>query len=232
MHSTEQTWLTFYTPGEIETPNRYRNRYGQLLEHAPFSQRDFHPPAELETHRERGDFEVILRVRGGYQRFGLDYHPLDVVGWDGYVYPYAFNVRDFEPKAGRLHQPPPAHQTFQGPNFVICSFCPRMLDWDPLAVELPYHHSNLQSEEVMYYVEGDYAARRGVEVGSITLHPSGLPHGPQPGAVEKALGVKRTDELAVMCDTFRPLKLTALARELDDPSYALSWYEPVEAPVG
>jgi homogentisate 1,2-dioxygenase len=222
------SWLTFFTPGEIETPNRYRNRYGQLLEHAPYSQRDFHPPVELETHRERGDFELIVRVRGGHQRFTLDYHPLDVVGWDGYVYPYTFNVRDFEPKAGRLHQPPPAHQTFQGPNFVICSFCPRMLDWDPMAVPLPYVHSNLQSEEVMFYVEGDYAARKGVEIGSITLHPSGLPHGPQPGTVEKALGAKRTDELAVMCDTFRPLKLTTLARDLDDPSYALSWHTPAE----
>ena len=140
-----QRWLTFYTPGEIETPNRYRNRYGQLLEHAPFSQRDFHPPAELVTHRDRGEHLVKVRVRGGYQDYVLDYHPLDVVGWDGYVYPYTFNIADFEPKAGRLHQPPPAHQTFQGPNFVICSFCPRMLDWDPQAIALPYHHSNVQS---------------------------------------------------------------------------------------
>ena len=212
-----QRWLTFYTPGEIETPNRYRNRYGQLLEHAPFSQRDFHPPQDLVTHRDRGEHLVKVRVRGGYQDYVLDYHPLDVVGWDGYVYPYTFNVADFEPKAGRLHQPPPAHQTFQGPNFVICSFCPRMLDWDPQAVVLPYHHSNVQSEEVMYYVEGDYAARKGVEIGSFTLHPSGLPHGPQPGTVEKTLGMTHTDELAVMCDTFRPLKLTTLARDLDDP---------------
>jgi homogentisate 1,2-dioxygenase len=224
------TWLTFATPGEIETPNRYRNRYGQLLEHAPFSQRDFHPPGELVTHRDRGEHLVKVRVRGGYQDYIVDYHPLDVIGWDGYVYPYTFNIADFEPKAGRLHQPPPAHQTFQGPNFVICSFCPRMLDWDPQAVVLPYHHSNVQSEEVMYYVEGDYAARKGVEIGSFTLHPSGLPHGPQPGTVEKTLGMTRTDELAVMCDTFRPLKLTTLARELDDPSYAFSWYEdPVRA---
>ena len=166
-----QRWLTFYTPGEIETPNRYRNRYGQLLEHAPFSQRDFHPPAELVTHRDRGEHLVKVRVRGGYQDYVLDYHPLDVVGWDGYVYPYTFNIADFEPKAGRLHQPPPAHQTFQGPNFVICSFCPRMLDWDPQAVVLPYHHSNVQSEEVMYYVDGDYAARKGVEIGSFHAAP-------------------------------------------------------------
>jgi homogentisate 1,2-dioxygenase len=220
-----QKWLTFYTPGEIETPNRYRNRYGQLLEHAPFSQRDFHPPQDLVTHRDRALHEVKVRVRRGYQDYVLDYHPLDVIGWDGYVYPYTFNIHDFEPKAGRLHQPPPAHQTFQGPNFVICSFCPRMLDWDENAIVLPYHHSNVQSEEVMYYVDGDYAARKGVDVGCITLHPSGLPHGPQPGTVEKSLGMKSTNELAVMCDTFRPLKLTTLARDLDDPSYAYSWYE-------
>jgi homogentisate 1,2-dioxygenase len=228
LHDGPHTWLTFFTPGEIETPNRYRNRYGQLLEHAPFSQRDFHGPGELVTHREGGEQEVFVRVRGGHQRFVLDYHPLDVVGWDGYVYPYTFNIHDFEPKSGRLHQPPPAHQTFQGPNFVICSFCPRELDWDPLAVPLPYHHSNLQSEEVMYYVDGDYAARKGVEVGCFTLHPSGLPHGPQPGAVEATLGQRTTNELAVMCDTFRPLKLTTLARDLDDPAYALSWSGPTK----
>ena len=222
---TAQRWLTFATPGEIETPNRYRNRYGQLLEHAPFSQRDFHPPAELRTHRERGTYDLKVRVRGGHQDYVLDYHPFDVVGWDGYVYPYTFNIADFEPKAGRFHQPPPAHQTFQGPNFVICSFCPRMLDWDDQAIVLPYHHSNVQSEEVMYYVDGDYAARKGVDVGCITLHPSGLPHGPQPGTVEKAIGMKSTSELAVMCDTFRPLKLTRLARDLDVPSYAFSWSE-------
>jgi len=222
------TWLTFHTPGEVETPNRYRNRYGQLTEAAPFSQRDFHPPAELETHSERGEYELVVRVRGGYQHFTLDYHPFDVVGWDGYVYPYTFNIHDFEPKAGRIHQPPPVHQTFQGPNFVICSFCPRELDWDPEAVPIPYVHSNLQSEEVIYYVDGQFGSRKGVGVGAITVHPSGLPHGPQPGVVEKMLGKRRTDELAVMCDTFKPLRLTPLARELDDPSYALSWHTPLE----
>ena len=156
-------------------------------------------------------------MRGGYQDYVLDYHPLDVVGWDGYVYPYTFNIADFEPKAGRLHQPPPAHQKFQGPNFVICSFCPRMLDWDPMAVPIPYHHSNVQSEEMIYYVDGQFGSRKGVDIGAITLHPSGLPHGPQPGLVEKSLGATRTEELAVMCDTFRPLKLTTLSRDLDDP---------------
>jgi homogentisate 1,2-dioxygenase len=222
------TWLTFHTPGEIETPNRYRNRYGQLTEAAPFSQRDFHPPAELETHTERGDHELVVRVRGGYQHFTLDYHPFDVVGWDGYVYPYTFNIHDFEPKAGRIHQPPPVHQTFQGPSFVICSFCPRELDWDPEAVPIPYVHSNLQSEEVIYYVDGQFGSRKGVGVGAITVHPSGLPHGPQPGVVEKMLGKRRTDELAVMCDTFKPLRLTRLAQKLDDPSYALSWHTPLQ----
>ena len=226
-----QLWLTFETPGEIETPNRYRNRYGQLLEHAPYSQRDFNPPQELETHRERGEFELVLRVRGGYQRYILDYHPFDVVGWDGYVYPYTFNIADFEPITGRIHMPPPVHQTFQGPNFVICSFCPRELDYDPQAVPLPYYHSNVQSEEMIYYVSGDFGSRKGIEIGSITLHPSGLPHGPQPGLVEKSLGARRTEELAVMCDTFRPLKLTTLSQQLDDPAYALSWYEETPSPV-
>jgi homogentisate 1,2-dioxygenase len=220
---TPQRWLCFYTPGEIETPKRYRNRYGQLLEHAPFSQRDFRAPTELRFHEDMAEYLVKVRVRGGYQDYILDYHPFDVVGWDGYVYPYAFNIHDFEPKSGRLHQPPPAHQQFEGPNFVICSFCPRELEWDPEAVVVPYHHSNVQSEEVMYYVAGDYKARKGVDVGMFTLHPSGLPHGPQPGAAEATLGHRTTNELAVMCDTFRPLKLTTVARELDDPSYAFSW---------
>jgi homogentisate 1,2-dioxygenase len=235
----DQLWLTFYTPGEIETPNRYRNRYGQLLEHAPYSHRDFHPPQELVTHREPGDYELIVRVRGGYQRYGLDYHPLDVVAWDGYVYPYTFNIDDFEPIAGRVHMPPPVHQTFQGPSFVICSFCPRMLDWesDPThpAIPIPYNHSNLQSEEMIYYVSGEFGSRKGIDIGTITLHPSGLPHGPQPGLAEKSIGQRFTNELAVMCDTFRPLRLTALSGTLDDGKYALSWSaadrEPVSAGV-
>jgi len=231
MDSVPQTWLVFHTPGELETPNRYRNRYGQLLESAPYSQRDFHPPVELRTHREDGEHEVTVRVRGGLQRYTLDYHPFDVVGWDGYVYPYTFNVHDFEPRTGRLHLPPPVHQTFQGPNFVICSFCPRELDYDPQAVPIPYHHSNLQSEEVIYYVSGEFGSRKGIEVGSVTVHPSGLPHGPQPGLVEKSLGMRRTEELAVMWDTFRPLRLTELARELDDPAYAYSWRDQAPSPV-
>ncbi len=231
LDSTPQTWLVFHTPGEIETPNRYRNRYGQLLESAPYSQRDFHPPVALQTHRDGGDHELTVRVRGGLQSYELDYHPFDVVGWDGYVYPHTFNVHDFEPRTGRLHLPPPVHQTFQGPNFVICSFCPRELDYDPQAVPIPYHHSNLQSEEVIYYVSGEFGSRKGIEVGSVTVHPSGLPHGPQPGLVEKSLGMRRTEELAVMWDTFRPLRLTELARSLDDPSYAYSWRDRAPSPV-
>jgi homogentisate 1,2-dioxygenase len=228
----EQLWLTFYTPGEIETPNRYRNRYGQLLEGAPFSHRDFHPPAELVCHDEPGEYELVVRVRSGYQRYGLDYHPLDVVGWDGYVYPYTFNVDDFEPIAGRVHQPPPVHQTFQGPNFVICSFCPRMLDWQTDAIPIPYNHSNLQSEEMIYYVSGQFGSRRGVDVGSVTLHPSGLPHGPQPGLAEQSIGQRFTEELAVMCDTFRPLRLTETCRAIDDGRYALSWVADPQVPAG
>jgi len=229
---SELTALLIETPGEIETPKRYRNRYGQLLEGAPFSHRDFHPPEALETHRERGDFEVTVRARDGYQRYLLDYHPFDVVGWDGYVYPYTFNVHDFEPITGRVHQPPPVHQTFQGQNFVICSFCPRELDYDPMAVPLPYHHSNVQSEEMIYYVSGEFGSRKGIEIGSITLHPSGLPHGPQPGLVEKSLGARRTEELAVMWDTFRPMKLAKRWQAVDDPSYALSWYTDEPSTVG
>jgi homogentisate 1,2-dioxygenase len=220
----EQLWLTFHTPGELETPDRYRNRYGQLLEHAPFSQRDFHGPAELVCHEQAGRYELVVRVRSGYQRYGLDYHPLDVTAWDGYVYPYTFNIDDFEPIAGRVHMPPTVHQTFQGPNFVICSFCPRMLDWHEQAIPVPYNHSNLQSEEMIYYVDGNFGSRPGVDVGAITLHPSGLPHGPAPGVAERSIGQRFTEELAVMCDTFRPLKLTALAGAIDDGGdYALQW---------
>jgi homogentisate 1,2-dioxygenase len=221
-----QRHLVFESPGLIEIPRRYRNQYGQILEGAPYYHRDIHPPTELETHRETGEFLVKVRVRGGYQDYVLDYHPFDVVGWDGYLYPWTFSIHDFEPITGRIHQPPPSHQTFQGPNFVICSFCPRHLDFDPEAVPIPYHHSNLQSEEMIYYVSGNFGSRKGISVGSITLHPSGLPHGPAPGLAEKALGVRETTELAVMCDTFRPLKLSTFARDLDDGHYALSWYEP------
>ncbi len=223
-----QRYLVFETPGLIEIPRRYRNQYGQILEGAPYYHRDIHPPVTLRTHRERGEFVVKVRVRDGYQTYVLDYHPFDVVGWDGYLYPWTFSIHDFEPITGRIHQPPPSHQTFQGRNFVICSFCPRKLDFDPEAIPIPYHHSNLQSEEMIYYVSGNFGSRRGVSMGSITLHPSGLPHGPQPGLAEKSIGVTETAELAVMCDTFHPLRLTTFARDLDDGRYAYSWYEARE----
>ena len=220
-----QRHLVFESPGLIEIPRRYRNEYGQLLEHAPYYHRDIHPPTELRTHRERGEHVVRVRVRDGYQTYVLDYHPFDVVGWDGYVYPWTFNIHDFEPITGRIHMPPPSHQTFQGRNFVICSFCPRKLDFDPLAIPIPYHHSNVNSEEMIYYVSGNFSSRKAVEVGSITLHPSGIPHGPHPGLAERSIGLTETHELAVMCDTFHPLRLTTFVRELDDGTYAYSWYE-------
>jgi homogentisate 1,2-dioxygenase len=220
-----QRYLVFETPGLIEIPRRYRNQYGQLVEGAPYYNRDIHPPTELRTVREQGEFAVKVRVRGGYQTYLVDYHPFDVVGWDGYLYPWTFSVHDFEPITGRIHQPPPSHQTFAGQNFVICSFCPRKLDFDPEAVPIPYHHSNLQSEEMIYYVSGNFGSRKGVEVGSITLHPSGLPHGPQPGLAEKSIGLHETHELAVMCDTFNPLKLSKFAKSLDDGVYWRSWYD-------
>ena len=223
-----QRYLVFETPGLIEIPRRYRNQYGQIMEGAPYYHRDIHPPTELRTVREQGEFPVKVRVRGGYQTYVVDYHPFDVVGWDGYLYPWTFSIHDFEPITGRIHQPPPSHQTFQGQNFVICSFCPRKLDFDPEAVPIPYHHSNLQSEEMIYYVSGDFGSRKGVEIGSITLHPSGLPHGPQPGLAERSIGMHETHELAVMCDTFHPLKLTPFARGLDDGVYAYSWYRNAE----
>jgi len=221
----EQRYVVFESPGQIEIPRRYRNEYGQLLEHAPYYHRDIHPPTELNTHREKGEFHVKVRVRGGYQTYVLDYHPFDVVGWDGYVYPWTFSIHDFEPITGRIHMPPPSHQTFQGRNFVICSFCPRKLDFDPLAIPIPYHHSNLNSEEMIYYVDGNFASRKAIEIGSVTLHPSGIPHGPAPGLAEKSIGMTETHELAVMCDTFHPLRLTKLAKDLDDGKYWHSWFE-------
>jgi homogentisate 1,2-dioxygenase len=227
----EQRYVVFESPGLIEIPRRYRNQYGQLLEHAPYYHRDIHPPTELKTHRDRGEFHVKVRVRGGYQTYVIDYHPFDVVGWDGYVFPWTFSIHDFEPITGRIHMPPPSHQTFQGQNFVICSFCPRKLDFDPMSIPIPYHHSNLNSEEMIYYVDGNFSSRKGIEVGSVTLHPSGIPHGPAPGLAEKSIGMTETHELAVMCDTFHPLRLTKLANQLDDGKYWRSWYEDA-APVG
>ncbi len=211
--------------GAIQPPKRYRNQFGQLLEHSPYCERDLRPPSELPVHEERGEFDVRVRVNNEVMTYTYDFHPLDVVGWDGYLYPYAFSIHDFEPITGRVHQPPPVHQTFEGPNFVVCSFCPRKLDYHPEAVPVPYNHSNIDSDEMIYYVSGDFSSRKGVEVSSITLHPRGIPHGPHPGTVEKSLGAERTEELAVMVDTFRPLKLGSAAEGMDDPKYPFSWLE-------
>jgi homogentisate 1,2-dioxygenase len=211
--------------GPIQPPKRYRNEFGQLQEHSPYCERDLRAPAELPQHTERGEYEVRIKVNGEVMSYYYDFFPLDVVGWDGYLYPYAFNIGDFEPITGRVHQPPPVHQTFEGPHFVVCSFCPRKLDYHPESIPVPYNHSNIDSDEMIYYVNGNFGSRRGVEVSSITLHPRGIPHGPQPGAVEKSLGAERTDELAVMVDTFRPLKLTSQAQSMDDASYPFSWLE-------
>lgn len=209
--------------GPVEVPRRYRNEFGQLLEHAPYSERDFRPPHDLPVHTEKGPQSVLIRAQGRYTLYTYPYHPLDVVGWDGFVYPYAFSIDDFSPITGKLHMPPPIHQTFEGHNFVVCSFCPRMLDYHPDAIPVPYNHSNVDSDEVLYYVNDKFGSRKGIEEGSITLHPLGIPHGPQPGAVEASLGAAKTDELAVMVDTFHPFRLTKSALDIEDPHYWESW---------
>jgi homogentisate 1,2-dioxygenase len=208
----------------ILPPPRYvSKKTSQFLEHAPYCERDLHEPQLPLTYDEQGDFEVRIKSRDCVHSYVYPYHPLDVVGWDGCYYPYTFNIDDFSPIVGKHHLPPPIHQTFEAHNFVICSFCPRMLDFHPEAIPVPYNHSNLDSDEVLYYVEGDYKARRGIEIGSMSLHPQGIPHGPHPGTVEKSLGATWTSELAVMCDTFRPLYPTKAALDLDDPHYPASW---------
>jgi homogentisate 1,2-dioxygenase len=195
-----------------------------LVEGAPYYHRDIRRPQELEVVvDDGGHHELLVKVNDAYSLYDLDYHPLDVVGWDGYCYPWAFNIEDYEPRAGRIHLPPTDHLTFRGQNFVVCSFVPRMLDWDENAIPIPYHHSNLDSEEVIYYVNGDFMSRKGIGYASVTLHPSGLPHGPQPGAVEASIGQTQTNEWAVMIDTFKPLKLAKPAEAWDDPAYKYSW---------
>ncbi|MEO6204219.1 MAG: cupin domain-containing protein [Mycobacteriales bacterium] len=214
--------------GHIAPPKRYLSRYGQLLEHAPYCERDLRGPGEL-TLGEGEDVEVLVKHRSAAGLTGTAYtyprHPFDVVGWDGCLYPYAFNISDFEPITGRIHQPPPVHQVFEGNGFVICNFVPRKVDYHPLSVPVPYYHSNVDSDEVMFYVGGDYEARKGSGIGqgSISLHPGGHAHGPQPGSVERSLGAESFDELAVMVDTFRPLELGEGATASEDPSYAWSW---------
>ena len=224
--TTENRLFIVESNSPIVTPKRYRNNFGQLLEHSPFCERDIRRPQQLETHDKKGDF--VLKVRKQQHMHTLAYasHPFDVIGWDGYNYPYAFSIHDFEPITGRIHQPPPVHQTFEAHNFVVCSFCPRLYDYHPKSVPAPYNHSNIDSDEVLYYVDGDFMSRNHVEKGYISLHPGGIPHGPHPGAAERSIGQKETAELAVMVDTFRPLKVTREALQLNDDTYKTSWLEP------
>lgn len=208
---------------EITTPKRYRNDYGQFLEHSPFCERDFRMPENLETIDEKGDFKVLAKKQGVLWEYTLQYHPFDVVGWDGFNYPYAFNISDFEPLTGRIHMPPPIHQQWESAGFVVCSFVPRLYDYHPQAIPAPYHHSNIDSEEILYYVDGDFMSRNNIEKGQITLHPGGIPHGPHPGAIERSVGQKETEELAVMIDPFRPLSITEDAMNLQVDDYYKSW---------
>ncbi|MBP7274030.1 MAG: homogentisate 1,2-dioxygenase [Saprospiraceae bacterium] len=209
--------------GAVTTPKRYRSEFGQLMEHSPFCERDIRKPEALETHTEQGDFLFYIKKQDKMYPYHYLNHPFDVIGWDGYVYPYAFSIHDFEPITGRVHQPPPVHQTFQSRGFIICSFCPRLYDYHPLSIPAPYHHSNIDSDEVLYYVAGDFMSRNHVERGMITLHPGGIPHGPHPGTIEKSIGKKETLELAVMVDTFKPLVMTTEAAQIEDPDYYQSW---------
>ncbi len=218
-----QRMLVVESYGHIVPPKRYLNHYGQFLEHSPYCERDMRVPEELAARDEAGQFEIRVKARGQINRFVYDHHPLDVVGWDGHLWPYAFNIEDFEPITGRVHQPPPVHQTFDGPGFVICSFVPRLFDYHPQAIPAPYNHSNVDSDEVLYYVEGNFMSRKGIDRASLTIHPNGIPHGPHPGTYEGSIGKARTEELAVMVDTFRPLKLTEYALGIEDEEYAYSW---------
>lgn len=212
-----------FTP--IVTPKRYRNQVGQLLEHSPFCERDMKLPQDLETFDETGDFKVLIKKQGLIYPYTYSTHPFDFFGWDGYCYPWAISIHDFEPITGRVHQPPPVHQMFEAHNFVVCSFVPRKYDYHPQAIPAPYNHSNIDSDEVLYYVDGDFMSRKSVEKGQITLHPGGIPHGPHPGTVEKSIGKEATEELAVMVDPFRPLMLTEDAVAIEDADYFASWME-------
>lgn len=209
----------------IEFPKRYRNEYGQLEEHSPFCERDIRRPENLETNDSKGDFKILIKKEGIIYPYLYASHPFDAIGWDGNFYPYALSIHDFEPITGRIHMPPPTHQTFEARNFVICSFVPRMYDYHPLSIPVPYNHSNIDSDEVLYYVDGDFMSRKKVTRGMITLHPGGIPHGPHPGTVEKSLGQKETKELAVMVDTFRPLLITKEGLGVMSDDYYKSWVE-------
>lgn len=223
LDTPDARFLVIESKGAINPPKRYMNEFGQLLEHAPYCERDIRVPRALNTQTEIGEFEVRVKVRDQIHQHILDHHPFDVVGWDGYLYPWIFNIRDFEPITGRIHQPPPVHQTFAADGFVVCSFVPRLFDYHPEGIPAPYNHSNVNSDEVIYYCDGNFMSRRGIERSDLTLHPAGLPHGPQPGATEASIGAVETKELAVMVDTFHPLHIAAAALELEKPGYQESW---------
>lgn len=223
--TTDNRLLYLESIHPIYTPKRYRNSFGQLLEHSPFCERDLKLPTELETFDEKGDFVIKIKKEGHIHEVVYATHPFDVVGWDGYNFPYGFSIHNFEPITGRVHQPPPVHQTFETGAFVICSFCPRLYDYHPDSIPAPYNHSNIDSDEVLYYVDGDFMSRNNIEQGHITLHPKGIPHGPAPGAMERSIGQTETQELAVMIDTFRPLMVTEEAMRIDDGKYYKSWTE-------
>ena len=215
-----------YSP--IRFPKRYQNQFGQLMEHAPFCERDIRRPIDLETFDQEGNYKILIKKQGLIYPYTYGTHPFDFVGWDGYHYPWAFSIHNFEPITGRLHQPPPVHQTFEANNFVICSFVPRKYDYHPESIPAPYNHSNVDSDEVLYYVDGDFMSRNSVVQGQITLHPGGIPHGPHPGSVEKSIGKEKTDELAVMIDPFKPLMITEEALLIEDENYHKSWQHNIE----
>lgn len=221
--SEDNRILFIESASAITTPKRYRNNYGQLLEHSPFCERDIRLPKDLKTHDEKGRFKVLSKKQDILWEYTHENHPFDVVGWDGFNYPYAFSIHDFEPITGRIHMPPPIHQTWEAAGFVVCSFVPRMYDYHPKSIPSPYHHSNIDSEELLYYVDGDFMSRNNIEKGQLTLHPGGIPHGPHPGAIERSVGKKETGELAVMIDPFSPLKITKEAMNLQVDDYYKSW---------
>ncbi len=220
---TDNRLLIVESTSPILTPKRYRNQFGQLAEHSPFCERDIRKPQDLDAIDKQGEFQLHIKKQDSIYPYIYLNHPFDVIGWDGYLYPYAFSIHNFEPITGRVHQPPPVHQTFETRGFVICSFVPRLFDYHPLSIPAPYHRSNIDSDEVLYYVDGDFMSRKNVEQGMITLHPGGIPHGPHPGTIEKSIGQKETRELAVMVDTFRPLLMTEYAAGIEDPDYYKSW---------
>jgi homogentisate 1,2-dioxygenase len=224
-NSAENRLLFVESFSPIRFPKRYLNDCGQLLEHAPFYERDIRVPEELETFDQKGDFLVMIKRDDMIFPYHYSTHPFDLVGWDGCHYPFAISIHDFEPITGRLHMPPPIHQTFEGTNFVTCAFVPRMYDYHPESVPAPYNHSNVDSDEVLYYIEGEFMSRKHVDIGQITLHPTGIPHGPHPGSVEKSIGQKETNELAFMLDTFKPLRITKQAMEIEEHDYYKSWIE-------